>query len=96
MVAGRRNQTFFSFNYFRKPCHASEFVIPASANGSRGFLVADDCGAGEPTHFDVSHRRLTEEALILGVELTRTLIADFERRARGIEPFDEHSFSRGN
>jgi len=26
-------------------------------------LVADHCGAGESTHFDVPHRRLTKEAL---------------------------------
>jgi hypothetical protein len=62
----------------------------------RRLLVADHCRAGEPTHFDVPHRRLTEEALVLAVELTRTLIADFERHTRGIEPFNEHSFSRGN
>ena len=48
-------------------------------------LVADHCGAGQPTHFDVPHRRLTEEALVLAVKLTRALMADFERRARGIE-----------
>ena len=59
-------------------------------------LVADNCRVGEPTHFDIPHRRLTEEALVLAVELTRALIADFERRARGIEPFSEHSFSRRN
>ena len=59
-------------------------------------LVAVHRGAGEPPHFDVPHRRLTKEALVFAVELTRTLIADFERRARGIEPFNEHSFSRGN
>ena len=63
---------------------------------SAWLLVADHCGAGEPTHFDVPHRRLTEEALVLAVELTRTLIADFGRRARGIDPFNRHSFSRGN
>jgi len=50
-------------------------------------LFADHCGAGEPTHFDVPHRRLTEEAIVLAVDLTRTLIADFERRTRGIDPF---------
>jgi hypothetical protein len=58
--------------------------------------VADHCGAGEPTHFDVPHRRLTEEAPVLAVELTRTPIAYFERRARSIDPFNEPSFSRGN
>jgi len=31
-----------------------------------------------------------------GYWLTRALIADFERRARGIDPFNEHSFSRSN
>ncbi len=54
---------------------------------SARLLVADHFGAGEPTHFDIPHRRLTEEALVLAVELTRALIADFERRARGIDPF---------
>jgi hypothetical protein len=39
---------------------------------------------------------LTKEALVLAVKLARTLLADFERRARGIEPFTEHSFSHGN
>ena len=39
-------------------------------------LVAVYRGAGEPPHFDVPHRRLTKEALVFAVELTRTLIAD--------------------
>ena len=63
---------------------------------SAGSLIADHCGAGQSSHFDVPHRRLTEEALVLAIELTRTLIADFERRARGIDPFSEHSLSRRN
>src|SRR5258705_7979244 len=45
-------------------------------------LVADHCGAGEPSHFDIPHRRLTEEELVLAVELTPTLIAHFASRAR--------------
>src|ERR1700684_824844 len=69
---------------------------PHKGKWSARLLVADHCGAGESTHFDVPHRRLTKEALVLAVELTRALIADFERRARGIDPFNDHSFSRGN
>jgi hypothetical protein len=65
-------------------------------NDSFDLLVADHCGTGEPTRINVPHRRLTEEALILAVELTRTLIAGFERRAGGIEPFHKHSLARGN
>src|SRR6266403_1470986 len=59
-------------------------------------LIADHCGVGDPTHFDIPHRRLTEEALVLPVELARALIAHFERRPGGIDPFNEHSFSCGN
>jgi hypothetical protein len=41
-------------------------------------------------------RDLLTPADFAAVEFTRTLIADFELRARGIEPFDEHSFSLSN
>jgi hypothetical protein len=44
--------------------------------------VANRCSACEPTGFDVAHRRLAEEALVLAVELTRALIAHFEGCAR--------------
>src|SRR5258708_34596853 len=69
---------------------------PHKGKWSARLLVADHCGAGESTHFDIPHRRLTKEGLVFPVELTRALIADFERPARGIDPFNEHSVLRGN
>ncbi len=63
---------------------------------SESFSVANCCGLGEPTRFDIAHRWLAEEASVLAVELTRAFITDFERRCGGIEPLNQHSLSRGN
>jgi hypothetical protein len=63
---------------------------------SESLSVANCCGLGEPTRFDIAHRWLAEEASVLAVELTRAFITDFERRCGGIEPLNQHSLSRGN
>ena len=42
----------------------------------------------EPTCFDIPHWGLAKEAFVLAIELTRTLVPDFERGAGCIEPLN--------
>jgi hypothetical protein len=48
-------------------------------------------GVGEPTRFDIRHRRLAEKAFVLATELVCGFISNFERRIRGIESVVEHA-----
>jgi len=43
--------------------------------------------------FDIAHCWLAEETAVLPAELAYALVADFVRRARGINPVHEHALS---
>ena len=48
---------------------------------------------GEPTRFDIPHRRLAEKPAVLPIELAGTFIADLESGTCGIQTFIQHSLS---
>ncbi len=58
--------------------------------------VASGWGPGVSAPFDISHRRMTEEAFVFAGKLTTALISDFECSPCGIDSLDEHFPARAH
>ena len=57
-------------------------VAPAALCGDNG---------ARSKSFDIAHGRLAKEAAVLSVELTDTLVPDFESCARGVHAIHKHA-----